>query len=206
MEKKSHPTPLTLIKFKEEDSTVPDTSIDNLEERKIDSIASEKIITESQAMYRISPVLIVDKSNGFVYPKIKVENLDEALEYSKGIDSSTDYNSVKQKFNLKEAMNLAFSSQGGMSQIDLESESNFLDVVDPNFDINNSEFTIIKKPENEEDPRKHLDKFNLIKGFTYAYDPLNTKSKMNYDEDYDNCQIEFFSAETQIKDLLDINI
>lgn len=202
MDKKSHQQSLTLIKYQEENNPIPDTQ----EEKKLESIASEKILTESQAIYRISPVLIVDKSHGMVYPKLKVENLDEALEYSKEINTTTDYNTLKQKFDLKEAMNLAYTTQEGMSQLEIESESNFLDVVDPKFDISNTEYTSIKKPENEEDPRKHLDKFNLIKGFTYAFDPLNTKSRMNYDEDFDNCEVEFFSAETQLKDLLDIKL
>jgi hypothetical protein len=206
MEKSSRQkTQMTLIKF-QEDKTNPETSSSSLEEKKLDSLASEKILTESQAIYRISPVLIVDKSHGFVYPKLNVENLDEAIEYSKEINTSTDYNSVKQKFDLKEAMSMAYNSLGAMSHLEIESESNFLDVVDPTHEISNLEYTFLQKPENEEDPRKHLDKFNLLKGFNYAYDPLNTKSKLNYDEDYDNCEVEFFSAETQIKDLLDINL
>jgi hypothetical protein len=197
---------ITLIKYQEEDKATSELELENSEFlRKLDEIASEKILTDSQAIYRISPVVIADKSHGnFVYPKLRVQDLDEALAYSKEIDISTDYNSVKQKFDLKEAMNAATGEAA--SQLELESESNFLDVVDPNLDINDSEIISIKKPENEEDPRKHLDKFNLFKGFSYAYDPLNTKSRMNYDDDYENCEVEFFSADTQIKDLLDINL
>ena len=196
---------ITLIKYQEEEGEKDLNELEAEFLKRLDEMASEKIITDSQAIYRISPVVISDSyDENFVYPKLKVQNLDEALAYSKEIDISTDYNSVKQRFDLKEAMYAATGEAA--SQLEIESESNFLDVMDPTLDINDTDIVGLKKPENDEDPRKDLDKFNLFKGFTYAYDPLNTKSKINYDEDYENCKVEFFSADTQIKDLLNINL
>ena len=191
---------ITLIKHMDEDKTNTTASQND---RKLEEIAKEKVFTDSQAIYRISPVLATNTSTGFVYPKIKVDNLDEALMYSREIDTTSDYNVTKTKFELREALS-AYNSEA-VSNLEIDCESNFLDAVEPNFDMK-SVITRIQQPENEDDPRKNLDKFNLFKAYTYASDPLNTKTHFKHDANYENCEVEFFSVDTQIKDLLDINL
>ena len=195
-----HPHSVTLIKHIDEDKTNTSTSEND---RKLEEIANLKVFTDSQAIYRISPVLATNTSTGFVYPKIKVDNLDEAIAYSREIDTTTDYNVTKTKFELRDALS-AYNSEA-VSHLEIDCESNYLDAVEPNFDLN-SVITKVQRPENEDDPRKNLDKYNLFKAYTYASDPLNTKTHFKHDGNYENCEVEFFSVDTQIKDLLDINL
>ena len=89
-----------------------------------------------------------------------------------------------------------------------QSHSNFVEVCDPEFDAEKSEEVIdleIKKPEDEEVGRKHLDKFNLLNGFRFANDPFNLKSKISFEEDYTETEVESDNIDNRIKNLFGIN-
>ena len=157
--------------------------------------------TNSQAVYRISPVVICEKSKELIYPKVKVVEEDlKAYEKNK-VNLKEDEKNIKHKFDVKENV---FGKEVNVREA---TESNFIEVVDPAYDGEEHDHVDgeIKKPEDEEDQSKHLDKFNLLKAFRFVNDPFNLKTEFTYDEDYHNTELNFEAVDKRIENLFGIN-
>jgi hypothetical protein len=188
---------MELLYYKEDSAQVESDVIKSLS-NEIKSNSS----TNSQAIYRISPVVVNKGTRDFFYPKVKLtqEDLNER-KYSK-VESDGHSHEIQNKFDVKENV---FGREPNPNE---QSQSNFVEVSDPEFDAQKSHEVVdteIKKPEDEEDGRKHLDKFNLLNGFRFVNDPFNLKSKITYEEDYTEAEVESESMDQRIKTLFGIN-
>jgi hypothetical protein len=152
--------------------------------------------TDSQAIYRISPVLILEKGKELVYPKVKIQEKDLQNFEKNKIDLKSDEKEIKNKFEVKENI---FNKE---PQANEACDSNFIDIVDAEQE-DNLEFEI-KKPEDEEDQRKHLDKYNLFKAFNFVNDKSNLKSDLTTDDDYLETQITFDSIDNRLEKIFGI--
>jgi hypothetical protein len=204
-----------LILWNEETDTLKTNSSQELSKLKSSLHFSDKeqiIQTSSQAVYRISPVLLTKVSDSsFVYPKIKLSTAEDSDVINKHIidgidkiDSTSDKTQVKEKFSLKEDV---FNYD--KNHHDKLLESNIIEIVQSNITNGeevHDEFTSIKKPTEEDDQRKNMDKYNLLRGFSFAYDPYSNYSKIDYDEDNFESEIKFEKVEDKLERILGIKI
>lgn len=170
-----------LIVHKDDENAINDNNIANkLKENKT-------LITNSQAIYRISPVYLVKQntninnkkdnltSNLYQFPKVKITSIGNEEDFvNQVIKGENDKNFNKEELNEKflahENDNIANYNEG-TSIIDIDFKYDTL--VDLNSTIKE-----LKKPEDETDARKYLDEFNLLQGFIISNDPYNIKSKL----------------------------
>jgi hypothetical protein len=149
--------------------------------------------TESQAIYRISPV-VIQSHDKFVFPKVKVSGQkDFTLSHHKSL-SKFEIAQVKNKFEAKENV-------FGTVKAHENQHSDFLDVVDGEKQRDESTLTKLQKPEDEEDGRKHLDKYNLLKAFKFVFDPYDSKIELNNEEDYSESNLQFASVDDKFESL-----
>ena len=199
---------MELLYYKDEVATSAEgdenTNIHNLLDdnvSKLIAVSQNHKSTNSQAVYRISPVVIYKNSHkeNFVYPKVKVEG-DQDLEGKSKINPHEDSHVIKNRFEAKDSV------FGKVPEAKEQSSSNFLEVVDPEYnESSNKEFDCeIKKQQDEDEGRKHLDKFNLLRGFQFAFDPFNNRSNLNYEEDYTESNLEFESVDVRLENIFGI--
>jgi len=164
---------IRLLYHKDSDNEA--NSIENISNLK--SLKNIKITeTFSQAIYRISPLVVYSGHDEFVKPKIKIVS-EEIDEYKFESDNKFEDEFVD------------------VSKNDLIS----------NEEENISNKIEIKIPD-EDEPRKNLDKFNFFRGFQFAFDPYNFKSELNDEEDLtDDLSMNFTGADCFIENLLGIN-
>jgi hypothetical protein len=150
--------------------------------------------TDSQAIYRISPVAIqsLDK---FIFPKVKVSSQKDFPSTHSQPLSKIEIAQIKNKFEAKE--NVFGSSVKANENV----KSDFLDVVAGSSQEERDEYTKLQKPDEDEDGRKHLDKYNLLKAFKFVYDPYHSKIELNNEEDYSESNLEFASVDKKIESL-----
>lgn len=195
-------TNVELIYFKDLDTA----NDENVETLKSSVFSNQKNVeTSSQAIYRISPVVVMkyDKKghkNHFdhlIYPKIKVTPEDMADKNNFKFNAEVDRKTMKNKWEVKlDVFNKDVSSAHE------QPDSNFVDVVDADNVTNDID---LKTPEEEDDPRKHLDKFNLFRGFQFSMDPFNIRSDLTYEDNYDNCEVKFDSVGKRVEELFGIS-
>jgi hypothetical protein len=170
--------------------------------KKLSSEIKSSTCTNSQGIYRISPVVVNIGNKDFFYPKVKLTQEDVIEKKHSKCGSDGHSHEIQNRFDVKENI---FGREPNPNE---QSHSNFVEVCDPEFDAEKSEEVIdveIKKPEDEEDGRKHLDKFNLLNGFRFANDPFNLKSKISFEEDYTETEVESDNIDNRIKNLFGIN-
>ncbi len=153
--------------------------------------------TDSQAIYRISPVLI-NSQDGFVYPKVKLLNKEDLHSCSLIAQSKIEIAQVKNKFEAKENV---FGNKVGSNE---KTHSDFLDVVCGE-DVEQKEDIDLKKPEDEDEGRKHFDKYNLLKAFKFVMDPYGSKAELNHEDDFTESNLQFESVASKMESLFGLN-
>jgi hypothetical protein len=146
------------------------------------------LTTNSQAIYRISPTIVKKTKNNFAYPKIKI-NENDNLNYS---TSTTD---EENKLNLK------FERTEDKIIDDNLKLENYLSNTDKDMIIGEIE---IKKPDEDTDTRKYLDRYNLLRSFLFSMDPYNNISHLEGDEN-DEATLTFETLKDRLSNLFDIN-
>lgn len=143
----------------------------------------EKIITTSQAVYRISPILLKDKNN-ISYPTLMVpHNENELAEVIEKI-AKEDFNDIKNK-------NFVSNNQNGEKDIDKDEE-------------NKENLYEIKSPDEDDiKPRAPLDKHNLVRSFCITMDTYKDRVEFD-DEDEENPDIIVENLEEKLNNLFDI--
>jgi hypothetical protein len=190
---------MELLYFKEDSAQVDSQLVSSLIKE-----SKSQSCTNSQAVYRISPLIIAKGSNNkdFVYPKVKLQD-DDAI--SKGPFTHTfddlHHHEIQNKFDARDNV---FGKEPNFKE---QTESNFLGVVDPEFDGETKEEidAEVKTPEDEDDARKHLDKLNFLKGFRFVNDPFNSKSALTFEEDYRDAEVTVEGIDKRIENLFGIN-
>jgi hypothetical protein len=182
--------------FKDESDEALDHSSQNFlnkacENKDTKIIKEEAIITSNLSISKISPVIILEKNKSLKYPKVKVtiDELDQIVSSQRNINIEQDLKNIQNKFDPK------------------KSEENMKDEIDKDENSNDDDKHIkLLEPEDEEDPRKNLDKYNLFKGFVYAFDPFNTRSHLENEDDVDNFDVNFDTMENRLKEMFGIKI
>ncbi len=188
---------MELLYYREDSAQVESDFIKNLSKE-----IKSNTCTSSQGIYRISPVVVNIGTKDFFYPKVKLTQEDINDKKHLKCVSGGHSHEIQNSFDVKENV---FGREPNPNE---QTQSNFVEVCDPEFDAEKSQEVIdaeIKKPEDEEDGRKHLDKFNLFNGFRFTNDPFNLKSKISYEEDYTETEVESETMDSRIKNLFGIN-
>jgi hypothetical protein len=127
--------------------------------------------TSSQAIYRISPVLIKEET-GIYYTINKTTK-----------ESSSKLNNIKKEM---------FWNKYETKEDDIGPTNIIDEIIEP---------IEVKQAEEEDQPRKFLDKDNLIKSFLFAFDPL---SVAEYDEEDESSEVRFENINDRLEKLFDI--
>ena len=163
---------ITLIHNKENDT--------HLEEIKKE--AGKIYETTSQAIYRISPILVKEDTN-IHFPIISSDNTN--IHRIKSIH--------KDNFIEKFALNEDQKTDNEYKTIDITTnqgeEDNYIE---------------LRLQEDEDEPRKYYDKYNLTQAFYFSCDPLSNKSEF-IDED-EQCEIKFESMEDKLSRIFNISV
>jgi hypothetical protein len=142
----------------------------------------ENRLTNSNAIYRISPILTYDKNN-ISYPLLKVtQNEYETIERN----LKEDYNDLK---------NENFLSKINLGEREKELNTN---------EENKENLYEVKIPDEDDiKPRAPLDRNNLVRSFCITMDTYNNRVVFD-DEDEDEPDVLIENLEEKLKNLFDI--
>lgn len=175
---------VTLIYYKDMDN-------ENIE--KITKALNPNVVkgTSAQAVYRVSPIVVPNKKSRLVYPRIKVDETN-MTQLDDKLNTKDDEKNVKIKFD---------DHLQDSALVKTNNTANYLtneELVDNDIEV--------KKPDEDTDTRKFLDKFNLIRGFLYAMDPYNNKSHLTGEdgEGQDESDLKFDTLNDRLDQLFDI--
>jgi hypothetical protein len=138
--------------------------------------------TSSQAIYRISPI-IIKEDNNICFPIISADDTN-----SHNIKSIIKDNFIE-KFNLSDDQR--FDNDYKLIKIatNLNKDDDYIQ---------------LREPEDEDEPRKYYDKFNLFQSFYFSSDPLGNKSEFVDEEE--TCEIKFETMEDKFSRIFNITV
>lgn len=179
---KASPSNVTLIYYKDENSANTEELIKKLN-------PSTTLATGAQSVYRISPVIIQNEKSQLVYPSVCV-NSEIGLISNEHIKIKEDEKVVKKKYEHSD-FDSALKTANYMSNTTKEMIVNAID---------------LKKPDEDTDTRKFLDKYNLLRGFHFAMDPYNNKSHLEGEDNEGETEsdLKFHSLNERLEELFDI--
>ncbi len=152
--------------------------------------------TNSNAVYRVSPVVVYGKGH-IVIPKVKIGSNPMA---SGNITQSVGENYIKEdKLDKPDGLKDKFLVTS--SNMAAEDKTN---IKDDNLDSDESEGKIEIKKGDED--RKNCDMFNLYRGFQYAFDPFHMRSSDLDNEEDNSPELNFESVNSKIESLFGISI
>ena len=128
------------------------------------------------AMQKISPMLILDQGEILVHPFINIENKKEL------------FNEVIPKESI---LIQSFEKIKEIEESDLiRSESKEIELV---------------KPEDNNQEKRHFDKYNLIRGFVFSHDPLDSFT-FNSSEEFDDVELKYDNLNDKLNNIFGIKI
>ena len=155
---------------------------------------NKTILTNSQAIYRISPIYLnkINNKEEVLYPKVKINSISNEQDFENLIFKAKNERSKDIKLDIENIEDLTLDR----------------DILDINFNLNNTSNDLnleIKKPEDETDTRKYFDKFNLLQGFLIVNDPYNIKSRLIYDQnELTESELKFENLNDRLENLFQI--
>ena len=139
--------------------------------------AKKFVEVTAPAMQNISPMLILDHGGKIVHPFINIES---------------DKNIFKEIIPKESKLNLVFEKKEIISEESVKKSSKCGDID-------------MVKPEDENQEKRHFDKFNLMKGFVFSHDTMNT-FEFTHSEDYDEADIGYENLNDKLKKIFGIKI
>jgi hypothetical protein len=151
-----------LIIYKEDDNTDVKTLTSNIYE------------TSSQAVYRISPILVKEES-GNNYCLLKTNK-----------ETSSKLNNLKTEMYWDKFTN---------KDSEIEATNIIDEIIEP---------IELKQTEDEDEPRKFLDRDNLVKAFLFSFDPLSNRLTGYSEEEQNTEDIKFEHISNRLGNLFNI--
>lgn len=176
---------LSLIYYKDDEANP------NVEELK--KSVGNVLSTNSMAVYRMSPVIVMQGEKTMTYPILSADKDSLSKDNRKTLNIKEDVKTIKEKYALTEDQK--------MEQV--MSTGNYLSNLGDELDLGLD----IKKPDEENDNRKYMDRYNLIRGFLYSVDPyMNRSQLLGEDDDYSDSAVKFEDLTEKLENLFDIKL
>lgn len=135
--------------------------------------------TSSQAIYRISPILVKEDTNTY-FPIISADSTNSHHIKTLHKDNFIEHFEAQKFENDYKLVNIA---------LNCGKEDDYIN---------------LREPEDEDEPRKYFDKFNLLQAFYFSSDPLANQSEF-VDED-ETCEIKFEKIEDKFSRIFNITV